>query len=294
MLEDGIFEIRLDYKPATGSADRVFLAMAGYVSAFEELVHVVGHSIDPEADFSYQLSAVEKGSIKAVLNCASIIKSFSKTLCKIPEYIAGSMIELDEIDSEEDIEKIATHLEDRVKSSIDIRFPNELNINRVRLAEGVKKLVKASERLIDGETIDIKSGCSNLVYLNTKIRFDKDPSSLFIEILREVKTTETLLIKKPVFFGDAMWDFKSIERCKSFSAPLLDEQWLKRYQNRELAHIDPGDAIIALVSYEAHKEKGAKRFSFSNHKILHVERQIRSEELQKNFDLDLEYNSDEA
>ncbi|MEL4295277.1 hypothetical protein [Shewanella xiamenensis] len=91
-----------------------------------------------------------------------------------------------------------------------------------------------------------------------------------------------------------MWDFKSIERCKSFSAPLLDEQWLKRYQNRELAHIDPGDAIIALVSYEAHKEKGAKRFSFSNHKILHVERQIRSEELQKNFDLDLEYNSDEA
>lgn len=219
MLEDGIFEIRLDYKPATGSADRVFLAMAGYVSAFEELVHVVGHSIDPEADFSYQLSAVEKGSIKAVLNCASIIKSFSKTLCKIPEYIAGSMIELDEIDSEEDIEKIATHLEDRVKSSIDIRFPNELNINRVRLAEGVKKLVKASERLIDGETIDIKSGCSNLVYLNTKIRFDKDPSSLFIEILREVKTTETLLIKKPVFLVMPCGILKALKDVNLFQPP---------------------------------------------------------------------------
>lgn len=292
MLEDGIFEIRLDYKPATGSADRVFLAMAEYVNAFEEIVHVVGHSIDPDADFSYQLSAVEKGSIKAVLNCASIIKSFSKTLSKIPEYIANSMVELDEINSEKDIEKIVTHLEDRVRSSMEIRFPNELNINRLHLAKGVKKLVKASEKLIDGETVDIKSNNNNLVYLNTKIRFDKDPSSLFYEINKEVKKTETLLIKKPVFFGDAMWDFKSIERCKSFSAPLLDEQWLKRYQNRELPHIDPGDAIIALVSYEAHKEKGAKNFSFSNHKILHVEHHIRSEELQIN--LDIEYNSDEA
>lgn len=292
MLEDGIFEVRLDYKPATGSAARVFLAMAEYVSAFEELVHVVGHSIDPEADFSYQLSAVEQGSIKAVLNCASVIKSLSNTLCKIPEYIAGSMVELDEIDSEEDIENIATHVEDKVKESTNIKFPNELNINRLRLAEGVKKLVSASVHLIDGETIDLKSGSNNLVFLNTKVRFDKDPNSLFDEILREVKTTETLLIKKPVFFGDAMWDFKSIERRKSFSAPLLDEPWLKRYQNRELTHIDPGDAIIALVSYEAHKAKGAKHFSFSNHKILHVERPIRSDELQSIFDL--ERDSDEA
>ncbi|AFT74730.1 hypothetical protein AMEC673_10180 [Alteromonas macleodii str. 'English Channel 673'] len=292
MLENGLFEVRLDYKPATGSADRVFLAMAEYVSAFEELVHVVGHSIDPEADFSYQLSAVEQGSIKAVINCASILKCFSKTLCKIPEYIAGSMVELDEIDSEEDIDDIATHVEDEVKKSIDIKFPNELNINRLRLAEGVKKLVNASIHLIDGETVDLKSGSNNLVFLNTKVRFDKDPSSLFNEILREVKKTETLLIKKPVFFGDAMWDFKSIERSKSFSAPILDEPWLKRYQNRELAHIDPGDAIIALVSYEAHKAKGAKHFSFSNHKILHVERPIRRDELQSIFDL--ECDSDEA
>ncbi len=292
MLEDGIFEIRLDYKPATGSADRIFLVMADYVSAFEELVHVVGHSIDPEADFSYQLSSVEQGSIKGVLNCASAIKSFSRALSRIPEHIAGSMVECEEIDSEEDIEELATQVEAKVKESTDIKFPNELNINRLRLAEGIKKLVDASERLIDGETIDIKSGGSNIVFLNTKVRFDKEPSSLFIEIIREVKTTETLLIKKPAFFGDAMWDFKSIERRKSFSAPIMDELWLKRFQNRELAHIDPGDAIIALVSYEAHKAKGAKQFSCSNHKILHVERPIKSDELQAI--LDLECNSEEA
>lgn len=89
-----------------------------------------------------------------------------------------------------------------------------------------------------------------------------------------------------------MWDFKSIERKKSFSALIADGQWLERFQNRELAHIDPGDAIIALVSYEAHKAKGSKHFSFSNHKILHVERPIKSDELQAI--LDLEDDSEEA
>ncbi len=286
MLEDGFFEIRLDYKASTGSADRVFLVMAEYVSAFEELVHVVGHSIDPEADFSYQLSSVEQGSIKGILNCVSAVKSFSTALSKIPENIANSMVDLDEIDSEKDIETLAIQLEEKVKNSIDIEFPNELNINRLSLAEGVKKLVNASDRLVDGETIDLKSSRGNVVYLNTKVRFDKEPSSLFIEIHKEVKTTETLLIKKPAFFGDAMWDFRSIERNKSFSAPVTDEQWLKRFQNRELAHIDPGDAIIALVSYDAHKAKGSKLFTFSNHKILHVERPIKSDELQAVLNLE--------
>ncbi len=280
MLEDGFFEIRFDYKASTGSADRVFLVMAEYVSAFEELVHVVGHGIDPEADFSYQLSSVEQGSIRSILNCRSAIKTFSNALSKISENIASSMVELNEIDSEEDIEKLATQVESKVGKSIDIDFPNALNIDRLRFAEGVKKLVGASDGLVDGETIDLKSSGSNVVFLNTKVKFDKEPSSLFIEIHKEVKVTETLLIKKSVFFGDAMWDFKSIERRKSFPAPIVDEQWLRRFQGRELPHIDPGDAIIALVSYEAQKAKGAKHFTFINHKILHVERQVGSDELQ--------------
>jgi hypothetical protein len=292
MLEDGIFEIRLDYKASTGSADRVFLVMAEYVSAFEDLIHVVGHSIDPEASYSYQLSSVENGSIKGILNCKSALKTFSKALSKIPENIASSRVDLDEIDSEEDIDCLARELERKVKDSIDIKFPNQPNIDRLGLAEGVKRLVDASGRLVDGETIELKSNESKVIFLNTKVRFDKDPSSLFIEMFKEIKETETLLIKKSTFVGDAMWDFKSIERGKTFSAPITDEQWLKRFQNRKLTRIDPGDAIIALVSYEANKAKGAKKFTFSNHKVIHVERLMKSDELQAKLDLD--YDSEEA
>ena len=287
-MEEGTFEIRLDFKPCTGGADRVFLAMADYVNAFEELVYVVGHSIDPEANFSYQLSSVDKGSLKGVMKCVSSIKSFSQTLSKIPQFVASSMVDLDEIETEEHVNKLAESVQDKVKEETDIHFPNELNINRLNLAKGAKKLVSASERLVDGETIDIKTSDNNVVYLNTSTRFRKDPESLFVELSKEVKTTETLLIKKPVFVGEAMWDFKSIERKKSFSASIQDENWLRRFQNRELPHIDPGDAIIALVSYEAIKEKGSKTFYFTNHQILSVDRPIKSDELQNILDLEKE------
>ena len=63
------FEIRLDFKPNTGSPERVFLAMAEYVSAFENLVYVVGQGIDPESEVSCELSAVETGSLKSIVGC---------------------------------------------------------------------------------------------------------------------------------------------------------------------------------------------------------------------------------
>jgi hypothetical protein len=68
------FELTLDYKAETGSADRVFLAMAGYVSAFEEITFTIGKSLDAQAEFGYQLNNVETGSIKSIQNCIAGVK----------------------------------------------------------------------------------------------------------------------------------------------------------------------------------------------------------------------------
>lgn len=98
---------------------------------------------------------------------------------------------------------------------------------------------------------------------------------------------ETLLIKRPVFVGSSMWDFKSIQRRKTFSAPIEDKDWLERYQSRQV-HLEPGDAISAIVEYVLYKEKGAKHFSFKDHKVLDVGRKIKSEELQHLLELEAE------
>jgi len=274
------FELKLDYIPEMGSAQRVFLAMAGYVSAFEEITFTVGRSIDAQADFSYQLSNIETGSIKSIQSCVAKAAKIAKALANIPTMLANSMIEIEEIASEEDIETIAKSLEAQLKAADCADFPNQINIDRPALAWAIKRLTEAANQLIEGESVSLKSKNSNVIELNTKTRFPFSPDDLFSEFKETVRCKETLLVKRPVFIGKATWDFKSIERRKTFSAPILHQDWLERYQNRELGHLDPGDALIALISYEATKQKGEAQIFCSNHKILHIERMVKSKDIQ--------------
>jgi len=50
------FEIKLNFVANSGSAERVYLAMAAYVSAFESVTTSVGRAIDAELNYSYTLS----------------------------------------------------------------------------------------------------------------------------------------------------------------------------------------------------------------------------------------------
>lgn len=274
------FEIKLDYQPNTGSADRIYLAMAAYVSAFESLTSTVGRSVDAELNHTYQLADIKIGSIKSIINCGANLSKLAKTLASIPNIIAESMVEVEQIDSSDDIELSAVKIEEKLRELNVTDFPNEINVNRLDYAKSLKKLQEASQYLVDSEKVVISDSPSNVIQLNTKFRFDKTPDELFIEEVHNIKKNETLMIKKPCFFGSSMWEFKSIERNHSFSASIEHEEWLKQYQERKLGHLDPGDGVIALISYDAVKKKGSKYFKHSNEKILHVERIIRASEIQ--------------
>ncbi|WP_144981073.1 hypothetical protein [Halomonas sp. C22] len=282
------FEIRLDFKPNTGSPERVFLAMAQYVNAFENLVLVVGKGIAPDNVVTCELSAVETGSISSIVDC---IGGYCSTLSKIPLMIAQHMVDLDEIDREDQIETFTKKLEDDVLSDTVIDFPNQANINRLEVAKGLYKLAEASKMLVQGETVDVRKKDSNVYYINTKTRFAREPEDLFKEHFEVKRTTEILLVRKPVFVGYSMWDFKSIQRKKIFSAPIEDKNWLERYQNREI-HLEPGDAINAFVEFSMYKEKGAKYFSYKDHKVLTVGHPIKNDELQQM--LEFENKNDEV
>ena len=278
------FEIRLDFKPNTGSPERIFLAMAEYVSAFEQLIYVVGQGIDPEDKVSCELSDVEIGSLKSIVDC---IGNYCSTLSRVPSMIAGHMVDLGEIDREEQIEEFVSNIEADVLADTDLNFPNQANINRLEFAKGLEQLTEASKKLVEGETVDVRTKNDNVFYINTKTRFAKDPEDIFKEHFELKREKETLLIKTPVFVGNSMWGFKSVQRKKTFLAPIEDKDWLEKYQNREI-YLEPGDAISAIVEYILYKEKGAKYFSFKDHKILDVCRPIKNEELQHILELETE------
>jgi hypothetical protein len=274
------FEIKLNYEANTGSADRIYLAMAAYVSAFESLTLVVGRSVDSELNYTYQLSNIEIGSLKSIIKCGAGLPKMAQALASIPRMIAQSMVEIEEIDSEDDIEQTVGKVEAELRELGITEFPNEININRLNYAKSIKRLQEASQHLVNSETISVGNCPSNVIQLNTNFRFDKDPESLYIEIITTVKRNETLMIKRPCFIGSSRWEFKSIERNHSFSASIEHESWLKKYQDRNLGHLDPGDGLIALISYDAVKKKGIEGFKHRNEKVLLVDRIIRANEIQ--------------
>mgnify|MGYP000328676250 FL=1 len=276
------FEIRLDFKSNTGSPERIFLAMAEYVSAFDNLVNVVSRGIDPDNEITCELSTVKMSPLKSVVDCTG---GYCATLAQVPLMIANHMVGLNSISKEEQIDAFANKLEQDILSDTKLDFPNQANINRLALAKGLNQLANASKRLVEGETLDVKNSNGNVFSINTRTRFTKDPEDIFKEHIERKREVETLLVKKSVFVGSSMWEFKSIQRKKAFNAPIEDKAWLKKYQNRDI-HLEPGDAISAMVEFVIYKEKGAKNYSFKDHKILDVALSIKNNELQHTLELE--------
>lgn len=278
------FEIRLDFKPNTGGPERVFLAMAEYVSAFERLIDIVGQGIDPESEVSCELSAIEISSLKSIVGC---IGSYCSVLSRVPSMIAEHMVDIGEIDREEQIEDFVSKIEADVLADTNLKFPNQANVNRLQFSKSLEKLTEASKNLVEGETVDVKSNNGNVVYINTKTRFSRGSEDIFKEYTEIRRVEEVLLIKTPVFVGNSMWGFKSMQRKKAFLAPIDDKVWLEKYQNREI-YLEPGDAISAIVEYVVYKDKGDKYYSFKDHKVIDVCRSIKNEELQLILQLESE------
>ena len=280
-----VFEVRINFKPHAGHPGRVFEAMGEYVNSLENLVYIVGKGIDPNNEISCELSSVEIGSLKSVVECFSSLGNYASTLSKIPSIIASHMVDLDEIDQEEQIDQFARSVETDIRSEADIDFPNQVNIDRLKLAKGLHQLSKASRHLLDDETVDVRKTGGDVFYINAQTRFKREPEDIFQEHSQIRRKQETLIIKRPVFVGEAMWDLKSIQRKKSFSAVIEDKEWLEKYQNREI-HLEPGYAITAIVEYEEYKAKGSKSFGYRNHRVLELGRIVKHEEVQQLLDLD--------
>lgn len=187
-MYESSFEIRLDYKPSTGKPERVFLAMAAYVTAFENLTFTVGKSIDADLNFTYELAGIQISSLKSIIKCTSGFEKVANALASIPRFIANSMVDLDCVDSEELIDGVVKGIENELMVLGAVEFPNQVNIDNYQYAKDIKSLCKAAELLADGETVDIRtSRDNNVTYLNTKVRFEKDVDELFCTDRIEVK-----------------------------------------------------------------------------------------------------------
>jgi len=80
-------------------------------------------------------------------------------------------------------------------------------------------------------------------------------------------TSELILkVKKPDYLGESRWEFR--HGTSTITAKVLDEQWLKQFQNRQI-DIRPGDSLRAKVEISA-KYGYDKEVVSVSHTILDV------------------------
>lgn len=258
-LIDDVFEIYIDFTKSEGDPTRVFKTMTGLIESVQSIDKHLAQTLNVSVKTNLVLENIQTGSIKA---------SFRSLIEDIP----------DEALKKGDIKPIIGHFLHRSKhkilewtadrNSIETRHEvQELQNDILQLAEKtdithVPAYIPLNEEVL---LTDINSMQDSLKHLDktdsAKLISDKVESTFNKEltvsdvvikdmITREVITTDSiriLKVKKVDFLGNSKWSFK--HEGHSIDAKIIDNEWLKNYQNR-VVDLHPGDSIKAVLVEE--------------------------------------------
>jgi hypothetical protein len=254
------FAFKIDFKRGEGPASRVFLAINDFIRGCERLDRELLQSIDSNIETVMVLEDIESGSIKVWLRNA--LRATDDDALKAMDWkraVGGYLVKakyaviewLDEDlppmqkslpDLSKKIQSIAAETD--VKHLPDYAAPSpKALLDAARDFEGVK------ERLLPGDKATYIPPSGEPHEMNLAVRWD-------IEDIEQLAISETvtfpiapiiLAVKKPDYLGDSKWELRHGKR--SISSKIEDENWLKRFQGREI-DVRPGDALRCQVKIE--------------------------------------------
>ncbi|EOC9227476.1 hypothetical protein ACJCFQ_003265 [Enterobacter hormaechei] len=264
------FGIRIDYKIGRNRPEKVFEAMAMYISAYEDLIQLLSQTVGCKNEFNFVLDTVEKGSLITFLKkrhdqaidlvTAKLLKEASETT-KVLKGISN-------IENEEQIDEIAEKVDENLTESFPEIFTiAQPQIEKKTLAKILKRLADANLNLRQDETVDLILKEEDTVQVNTHFKFSANLDDLYIEdkIIKN-GITDRLFIVKPVNDGNSRWDCKSLNMNQRFDAVMMDKIWLERYQSGLVPPIGPSDIMLARMNLVI-KNKKDNKFN----KVIHAE-----------------------
>ena len=172
--------IKLEYLENRKNPAEVFEAMALYINTYREFGQLLTNSVGIKADFEFQLSDIEKGSILSKLSVLSDLldRSFKESVFSSGNKLFERIVDIDETEEEEEVESIAVDLEAELSKKLHGQLA-EPYIDRQNLAHILSHLSSANQKVIDGENVFVMSGNSDseVSTINTKWRFTGDPKT---------------------------------------------------------------------------------------------------------------------
>lgn len=245
--------IKIDYLENRTNPSEVFEAMGMYIDAYKDFGQLVTNSVGVKGDFNFQLNDIQGGSVLSKLSAfGSKLDTMLESVCYGAAIdVVGDLIELDEVETEEQVSELA----DKIETSVAANMPNNIatpHIDRKGLAYVLQSLSAANERMRPGESVLLKSATASNEWseCNTRWRFTGNPSEMFVGSVSAHKANLKLHAKISVNEGDSAWTFRCDSFKKPFNARITHKSWLEKYQQGLIQPVGPMDVIDANVIYD--------------------------------------------
>jgi hypothetical protein len=256
------FCIEIGFQRGTPEPARVFRAMTGLIEAFQTVDKKLVQSLDVTLEPMLLLENVEAASIKAWLRSVLMgvdddaLKKMDWKAAVGPYLVKAKYLMVDFLGKRSTIsnraeivelqQSLLAAAEQTPMDSVLFRSP----LPETDIVESLKLLSDPLTMLITGDTA---------VYITLddleapfNISFAFSPEAVQDLLTKETLTSTPVMIlklKRPDYLGEAMWEFR--HEGHPFPAKLLDVEWLRRFQQREV-EVRPGDALRAKVRLDVH------------------------------------------
>lgn len=266
---DPQFCISIDFKKDSEDPTRIFRALTELINNFHIFDKDILCSIDSNIIPVVLLEDIESGSVKTwlkykiesvddeVLKSGDWKKIIGLYLVKAKYFLIKFLEDKTEITDRSQIEDLKKQLFDLAKESDIRRIPTYSPVPYNILVKNLKNITDSAS-ILHSEDKLIYIAHDKSVPFN--LSFKISPEAVEDLLTKETITSKVEMIikvKKPDYLGDSMWDFK--HEAKTFSAKIMDEQWLDDFQSRNF-DIRPGDSIRAMMEIMT-------KYSFENEVI---------------------------
>lgn len=273
------YSICLKYDPQRDLLFSSFASMSEVLEAHYKSTNLLVSVLDSEAVIWQKMELLQKGSIWAFLSDylkntederiknEGIIALWRQFLIEAKYRLIEYCQKKESIKTKNDIENIKDRLSDEAKR---ILSPSDAvlieSMSNGMVANYTDISLSPNKKLSDTQNICFQKDDISPLIVNKKCVFLPEKIDEELNLIEEIKNIEiVLLVKKPDYISDSLWDFQMVSGEKTYpvQGKVLDTTWLKKFQEGGLTFETmplPQDALRVLADL-----KVVKRFE-NDHK----------------------------
>jgi hypothetical protein len=253
------FGITIEFEPSYGEPSRIFRAMTGLIEACEtidtDLAASISIRVTPvvvledvqvsslTAWLRYILTSVDDDALKH-LDWKSAVGAY---LVKAKKRFIEFVDRRETVESATEVYRLRGMLQEAAAEAGLTLISLNAPVPAPRVAEDLRLFSEATTPLLPEDSAQFVTPEGG-VPINTSFRLTSDQIE---RILTHETTTSheemVLMVKKPDFLGDSMWDFR--HEGKRIPARVLDTNWLDSFRRGAVA-LRSGDALRAWVEIQ--------------------------------------------